>query len=571
MAHHGWVSISPSDVAGKALQSPFGRLFPPARAHSYNSHAIALLAGALGPMHFAAQGGAGTSPKTKAMPAGFTFFGQFVDHDLTQFRVVETDLAFVERNPTIGQRQQLWEDPGGEATTTNGRTGRLDLDSVYGLFGDLDLALFDDDGRFRTRKAGLRDVDIQRDVDYRDGRLIADPRNDENKIVVQLHMLFERLHNQLHGTAAKAGKRNKNHDPGSRIGAILETRRKVVEIYRRIVLYDYLPRIADPAIVAKVWARIQENRSFYQQMNRRVRSVVEPLVDQIPSEVIRDHCRRPDLHDPRGHFLAHLVAMPVEFAHAAFRLGHSQVRNGYRLHSGDNGAFPLFATGSANTNAPTEDLRGNARIEPRFQIEWKFFFGGGDQRQNAEPIDTKLSLALFRLPPPSVDEPPLSLAERNILRGVDFGLPSGQEVARILDTSYGDVPMVQPVEIFDETVLNPYPELGTMDAGLAVTTPLWFYVLRESEILAPDKSHLGPVGSYIVAETLLGSLQASRGFDLGAAMADYEQKVEAHRTSPGDKDPDHICTMVHLLHFLGEDEIVVEAAEAEPAPVDAGQ
>ena len=39
-------------------------------------------------------------------------------------------------------------------------------------------------------------------------------------------------------------------------------------------------------------------------------------------------------------------------------------------------------------------------------------------------------------------------------------------------------------------------------------TPLWYYVLREAEKSPGD--HLGPVGSYIVANTLVGLLVADK-------------------------------------------------------------
>ena len=51
---------------------------------------------------------------------------------------------------------------------------------------------------------------------------------------------------------------------------------------------------------------------------------------------------------------------------------------------------------------------------------------------------------------------------------------------------------------------------GCGDAGLEHSTPLWYYVLKEAEIVA-DGLHLGPVGGRIVAEVFLGLLQTDPG------------------------------------------------------------
>lgn len=382
MSHHGWVSVSPHAFA-KGLQSPFGRLFP-ARAHSYSSHAIALLAGGLGPLQMGTNSPFHNSSKP-SNPAGFTFFGQFVDHDMTEFRVIGPEFALVLQNPTIEQRQRVLED--GNPTTTNGRTGRLDLDSVYGLLGGPDLKLFDIKGRFLMRESAGRPVDIVRDLDYRDGRLIGDPRNDENKIIVQLHVLFERLHNQLHNDAVTT-------DDETRREAIVATRGRVADIYKRIVLFDYLPRIAEPAVIVKVFQRLQANKSFYQQMNRRVRTALSPLLDDLIDSPVAGDGVPDDAAATKDKILSSLVAVPVEFSHAAFRLGHSQLRDGY-LMKGTKG-LPLFATGNP---APGEkrDLRGNSFIDSDIEIQWKLFFGTA--AQPGEPLDASLPKSVFRLPP----------------------------------------------------------------------------------------------------------------------------------------------------------------------------
>jgi hypothetical protein len=87
--------------------------------------------------------------------------------------------------------------------------------------------------------------------------------------------------------------------------SIAATRARVVEAYRWTVLYDYLPKVADPAVMTKVYQRVKDNRSLYQQMNRLVRSAVQTITGALPAGAI-----------PGADGLDRLVAMPVEFAHA---------------------------------------------------------------------------------------------------------------------------------------------------------------------------------------------------------------------------------------------------------------
>lgn len=493
MAHHGWVTVlDPATLTPDSLKSPFGRLFP-AADHTYDSLAIALLSGALGPLQklpdpIKCVDGEPVRqplpPRKPPNPAGFTFLGQFIDHDLTEFRVVSDGLALIPQNPQIGQRQRVLEDlrhPDRETpTTTNGRTGKLDLDAVYGLLGTAQPELFTEDGQFRIDGDG----DILRGDVFREGRLIADPRNDENKLVLQVHLLFEKLHNKIH--AAKTGPVS---DKGPAGALFLETRRTVQEVYRRIVLHDYLARIVAPKQIDKVLRKLARGKTAYQQMNRRNAAILAELgIRAAP-------------------------AMPVEFSHAAFRLGHTQLRDAYLLRRPDVVAR-LFDTSRTGI-----DLRGKSPLvqtEPSpfdFRVEWNLFFtlppaGSGAAfmlPQNGEPIDGDLPPSVFRLPPPSIGEPPVSLAERNLRRGVDFGLPSGQQAAGALTSIYGYIRPTTREELFPDAVFDTFKEILIREPKLQWDTPLWYYIIREAELVG-DAPYLGPVGGYIVAETILGAM-----------------------------------------------------------------
>ena len=88
---------------------------------------------------------------------------------------------------------------------------------------------------------------------------------------------------------------------------------------------------------------------------------------------------------------------------------------------------------------------------------------------------------------------PVSLATRNLLRGLTMKVPSGQRVAKAMR-----LPVLAPADLAD-----------IADLDLQARTPLWFYILREAHVAAGGE-HLGPVGGRIVAEVLVGLVQGDR-------------------------------------------------------------
>ena len=179
--------------------------------------------------------------------------------------------------------------------------------------------------------------------------------------------------------------------------------------------------------------------------------------------------------------------MPVEYSGAAYRFGHSMIRAEYEVQDGHT--VPIFGQDGY------EDLRGNRQIPASLWIDWNYFFeipgmNTPDDRNMARLIDTQMSLPLFKLPSTVVAPTAgaiVALAERNLLRGKRLGLPAGQDVA----TAMGIKPLTNA-------------QLGLTEPGWKNKAPLWFYILKESELLGGKK--LGPVGGRIVAEVILGLL-----------------------------------------------------------------
>ncbi len=123
--------------------------------------------------------------ENRLVPAGYTYLGQFIDHDITF-------------DPASSLQKQ--NDPD---ALEDFRTPRLDLDSLYGRGPDDQPYLYaaEKAGRFRFRlghnrgHAGQERPDLLRSDDGT--ALIGDKRNDENKIVRQIHALFLRFHNRV--------------------------------------------------------------------------------------------------------------------------------------------------------------------------------------------------------------------------------------------------------------------------------------------------------------------------------------------------------------------------------------
>jgi len=174
--------------------------------------------------------------------------------------------------------------------------------------------------------------------------------------------------------------------------------------------------------------------------------------------------------------------IPLEFADAAYRYGHSQIRHTYQLN-GAGGAVPIFP-----------DLLGFRPVAAEHQIEWPRLFDavGAPPAARAKKIDGRLVGALIALPVAltgaSEVEEFHSLAVRDLVRGQGVGLPSGETVARRM----GEPPLSAK-------------GVGTSSAGWSSETPLWYYLLREADVRqAGDR--IGPVGSRIVGEVLIGLL-----------------------------------------------------------------
>jgi hypothetical protein len=332
--------------------------------------------------------------------------------------------------------------------TRNFRSPALDLDSLYGAGYVAQQELYDatDPIKLRIESGGLFE-DVPRRADG--AAILADPRNDEHIIIAGLHAAFIRLHNACVDRVRASG----THVPSV---AFAQARRLVTWHYQWIVVHEFLPQICGHA---RVRAALRHRRLF-----------------------------RPR----RGQ-----AQIPVEFQAAAYRMGHSMVRPSYRVNLAGDAGQPFFGfifDRSQDGVPDAADLRGGQRAPRRF-VGWQTFFDFGDgQVKPNKLIDTRLSTPLFHLPLGAIasHDHPTALAQRTLLRHLTWSLPSGQAIAREI----GEDPLTR----------QDLRELAPLGHRLDRSTPLWYYVLREAE-LVEDGLRLGPVGGSIVAEVLIGLMQ----------------------------------------------------------------
>ncbi|MBS3847968.1 hypothetical protein KD146_04570 [Devosia sp. BSSL-BM10] len=370
------------------------------------------------------------------LPAGYTYFGQFVDHDIT---LDVTPLSDAEVDPN---------------RLHNFRTPRLDLDNVYGLGPDAQPYLYENvAGRIKLRvgSIGNRFRDLAR-LSRAEGEsqtaLIGDHRNDENAVVAQVQLAFIMAHNSLADAAFDLGLQG--------MAGFQAARNTLKWLYQWVVWNDYIARICQAEV--------------HETALRHHPDAVGEAAWEAGYKHVFDWRNTP--------------YMPLEFSVAAYRFGHSLVRDRYQtnvLH-GFGSFIPIFAPNGAT-------LMGFRALEADRVVQWDWFLpmtsSSNPFPQMTRKFDPRLAQALTHLPEdperPGDSAKILNvLAARNLVRGVRMELPAGTAVAKALN--------VAPISLSD-------------------TEPdaLWYYVLREAEL--DGGNCLGKVGSIIVAATFAGLLK----------------------------------------------------------------
>lgn len=467
----------------------FVRLLPP-RATSYDPVKLRQLAQQM----IGNEGDEATNDpdgeENLVVPAGYTYLGQFIDHDLTFDTTSSLD------------------NPATSPAPSNQRTPRLDLDCLYGsgpdnqpyLFAARDQGMLrkgvslahgrplrGSPGRFdlpRIAEPLGESLDIPDDA----RAIIGDPRNDENAIVCNLQTAFISFHNSVANWIADnqlaSGKE------------LFPAARKIVRwTYQKIVVRDYLRRIIEPAT--------------YDAFRQDLRDYGEYGFLLYPFNIRQNFTK-----------------IPLEFAGAAYRFGHSMIRTGYKLNAGH--APQKIFTPDTGINS----LVGFGKLRDDHWIEWKRFFPENDQFPAGGPrpnvnsdqsdgrlqwayrIDTSLVDPLKVLP--SVVSAGNSLADLNLRRGDLFRLASGQTVAAVL----GLRPLSEKYLVVRNKPRGAYGFVP-IDRFFLHDTPLWFYVLAEAQRPLVDRwlaKNGGTPGSINLEDDDLLGIAEQNGQQVGAPV-----------------------------------------------------
>jgi hypothetical protein len=419
-----------------------------------------------------AGGGRGSS-----VPSGYTYIGQFIDHDLT----------FDKTNVALGTNVPATQ-------LLQARSPSLDLDSLYGV-GPQDpesAKFYEADGlHLKMGKTAAGDgaaamdgFDLPRGagstIEEKRTAIIPDPRNDENLAVAQTHLAMIRFHNRVVDTLPASVPQPQR---------FARARELVTKHYQWMIRNDFLPRICARGVVTDVF--------------NNGRKAFEAGV--------------PATQPP---------TMPIEFSVAAYRLGHSMIRSGYswnRIFDDGQGTLDYLFQFSGLSG----DLAGKARLLSTWVADFRRLYDFGEAGKanltvpaakfnHARGIDTVLVAPLGALPAGTVGQtqpgdPAANLAFRNLSRAKMLKLATGQQMATFLKSKGVNLTKLTNAQIRDGNKGVKLDSLiATQRQKVVQNTPLWFYILREAEF---NGGRLNGVGARIVAETFHRAIEGS-GFSI---------------------------------------------------------
>lgn len=495
----------------EASCGPFGYLFPDAPEAPFDGDTLARLQDLHNDM---VEVDAQPEGDHSSLPPIFTYFGQFVDHDITGVSPREgvTPLLPID-DPNIAPVAR----PDVVSKLANNRTGQFDLDSLYGSdtpTGDAALDKLNGLLRFPGDRAqmwiGTPETDAGRppfpqdpaadllrldrllisgafteaDVndlpdDHKrlfvrpDGTLnrsraiIGDARNDENLFIAQTHLAFLRFHNRMVQSwphPRRAGDADEVYE---------WARAQVRRFYQWLVINVYLPGICDPKVVRTILA---DGPVLY-------------------DEFLTNCNWTPG--DP--------LPMPMEFATACFRFGHSMVRSTYDWNANFGHEALILPNAPFEemfrfTGGAPEPMRGTTRLPGNWVADWDRLAHPvtAFSKRSARLIDTRLAEPLTDMVNEGNTPIIRNLLARNLRRGAQHNIPTAQSVLAGLNALGIAVPALTKAQIASGATA------GEITAGdFAEHTPLWFYTLKEAELLGRGQ-RLGPLGSHIVAGTIIG-------------------------------------------------------------------
>ncbi|MEL6780840.1 MAG: peroxidase family protein [Pseudomonadota bacterium] len=456
--------VGAEDDAPLDWRTAYTRLFEPAEESELLPHSLLAELGGL----------MSTRPAPdnaeSCIPAGYTYIGQFIAHDLTRAQILQDGSVF-----------------------NNNRSSALDLDSVFGEL-EVDIASLDlaehvfqcnqvKIGATYPTRSGINHNDLPRS--QRGVAIVPDQRNDDHVALSQTHVSILRFCKAL----LQSG----------RCASTSEAINTTIICFQYAILNDYLKTIICPDVYQVILS------DSYEPLNGRVTVNNEEK------------------------FL-----IPIEFSVAAFRFGHSMVRERYHFWNKQLGMHDVelqrFFENSAkfDEDGIVSNNLANGRLRAEWASDWwrLLSFEGLDSAgfQDAEhpfikaaPIDTNIAGPLIALEPNSAvsqapEDPFISsnLATRTLIRGRQSQVATAQHVFSVLqDRDFFEIEEITKYQLYDsDDVAKSILFNQRAPNNIPEKTPLWYYILREAELHAGG-NHLGKIGSIIVMDTIVESIRAA--------------------------------------------------------------
>ncbi len=384
------------------------------------------------------------------IPQGYTYLGQFLAHEIAP-------------RPNVNQRSR-----------------QLDLDSVYPDFSNEEM-IDSSSGTFLTTPSGSGFLeDLIRDSDDHHRALIPDFRNDDQLIIAQMHLKFQKFHNNVIKKIMKSPLGNGLSVKES----FLKAKSFVVACFQRVIAEDYMMRMADKRVVDALWETGKD------------------IIEIPESEKF----------------------LPLEVTDAAARFGHSQVRGVYRLNTVHDVAGSVTLKKLLSLTGGNEHRQFN-RISEKFFIEWPLFFPSGLPDAGPHEEARKINL---RIESQLQDELGPNVVHHNLTDGITACLSSGQDLAKfivkdLLAQGLGDLgisPMLNEEKL-------PEPESRAQikklkELGFWTNTPLWIFILIEADMGATRGERLGPLGSLLLVEIIKSALRNTGFKNYKGVQAEFE-------------------------------------------------
>jgi hypothetical protein len=472
------------------------------------------------------------APVFMRLPAAYTYFGQFMNHDISA--PIGGLLVNVGDDPAgiIGTVDPAGLEKGWRAETKkiiahfrNEHTAPLTLGSLYGDgpgSHDPEVAqLYMADGKsFVTAKTSratpesfvemkhdpqsviyaLNAPDIPRRMDATGTvnlPLIADLRNDGNLILCQLHLAFMLVHNK-----AVIALQEQHADAADCFRA---ARQLVTLHYHWLILNDYLPNLLSESVLTK------------------------PLSHRAPSPEIGPN------------------EVPMEFTTAAFRFGHSMVGRSYDFNANFGSDGRLSTDGASLSQLFNFTSHGNMADLPRssiqlpdhWVIDWDRMTSATEPRVGgpaslAEKIDLDFAPDMLNSAGDAQIADHGSIMFRNLMRGFHRRMPFGQKLAEACD-----IPTLSSKQILRAMQQEPSAD-GDKDAiakaaqqlGFLEDTPAWLYFLCESKALESGE-RVGPTASRIIADTIVSLMHHNPASILNDRHGSWHPGISELKTRDG--------------------------------------